>query len=163
MSHNNESFLGQQVVYNDDEGTLIHQSGGPGGHGPHGGGGGTAPPPTLVGASGGLQFDLIWDSSVAKAPTGFQTAVANTVSYLASLYATPEVVNIHIGWGEVNGQSLSPGAIGESQTNGYLTNYSTVTSHLIADGYSFNASNEPTGAQFFISNAQAKSFGILNA
>src|SRR5947209_2183354 len=26
------------------------------------------PPPTLIGSSNGLQFDLIWDSSVANAP-----------------------------------------------------------------------------------------------
>ena len=27
---------------------------------------------TMVGAAGGLQFDLVWDSSVSSAPAGFQ-------------------------------------------------------------------------------------------
>src|SRR5262249_16405810 len=47
-----------------------------------------------------------------------------------------------------------------SQTNGYLTNYTTVTSSL--SHYSFTASNEPTGGQFFISSAEAKSFGLIS-
>jgi len=82
--------------------------------------------------------------------------------------ATHEVINIHIGWGEVHGQALPSGAIGASETNGYLTNYSTVSSGLLASSggvitsASFNASNEPTGAQFFISSAEAKVFGLSN-
>src|SRR6185312_10110379 len=30
---------------------------------------------TLVGSPGGLRIDLLWDSSVAQAPSGFKTAV----------------------------------------------------------------------------------------
>src|SRR5574337_1944402 len=48
----------------------------------HGAGGGAvtttgtaALSPTLAGSSTGLQFDLVWDSSVASAPSGFQSAV----------------------------------------------------------------------------------------
>src|SRR5947209_17054230 len=36
--------------------------------------GSSVPPPTLVGTAGGLQFKLIWDASVASAPTGFMNA-----------------------------------------------------------------------------------------
>src|SRR5437016_7892450 len=120
------NFLGQQVLYDGSEGTLIHSAakGGPGGgHGGRPGGGGTTPSPTVVGSSTGFQFDLMWDSSVSNAPSGFMSAVTNTASYLASLFSNREVVNVHIGWGAVNSQTLSAGALGESQTNGYLTDY----------------------------------------
>jgi len=167
---NNSSFLGQEVTYNADEGTLVHYNsaafGGGGHHG--GGGGGTTPPPTLVTSLGShLEFNLIWDSSVANLgsnETAFMNAMANVATYYEKVFTTSqtEVINIKVGWSEINGQSLPAGALGASESNGYLSNYSTVTSHLAADGFSFNASNEPTGAQFFISSAEAKSFGMIS-
>jgi hypothetical protein len=165
----NSSILGHEVTYDSDEGTMVdvHGAAKGGSHGPSGGGGGggtvtgSTPSATMVGSSTGLQIDLIWDSSVANAPSGFTTAVADAASYFASQFSTREIINIHVGWGEVNGQSLMSGAIGESQTNGYLTNFATATNHLTQLGYSFNAINEPTGAQFFLTNAQAKDSGIL--
>jgi hypothetical protein len=157
-----DSFLGQRVAYGDEQGHRIinSQFGGLGGH--HPGGGGTTPPPTLVGASGGTQIDLIWDSSVSNAPSGFMAAVTNTASYMASLSSSPEVINVHVGWGEVAGQTLSSADLGASETNGYLTNYATVTSHLEAQGYTFNAANEPANAQFFLSDGEAKAFNVAN-
>ena len=168
------SSLGQELTYNSDENTLVRfhsEAFGLGGH--HGGGGSvsTTPAPVAEQApNSNLEFNLIWDSSVANAPAGFMTAVENVALYYSSLFTTPtqEVINIHIGWGEVNGQSLPFGAIGASESNGYLTNYSTVTSGLITSSggvitsSSFNASNEPTGAQFFISSAEAKGFNLIS-
>lgn len=164
-----DSFLGQQVAYGDVQGG-IHASKF-GGHHPPGQTTPTtsptptptSPPATLVGASGGTQVDLIWDSSVSSAPSGFMAAVTSTASYLASLFSTPEVINVHVGWGEVAGATLSSADLGASETNGYLTNYATVTSHLEAQGYTFNAANEPTNSQFYLSAAQAKAFGLENA
>lgn len=159
MSHDS---LGQEVVYNDATETLTHLAGGGSHHGGGGsGGGGTAPPPNLVGSSSGLQFDLIWDSSVANAPAAFQTDVINTATYLASLFTTPEVINVHVGWGEINGQGLSGGALGESETPGYLVGYSTVANFLGNELHV--ALNEPTTAQFYLSSAQAKAAGLIDA
>ena len=161
----NSSFLGPEVTYDSETGTLFHSES-LGGHSRpgHGGGGGTAPPPVLVTSAGSnLEFKLIWDSSVASAPSSFMTAVQNVAQYYEYLFSTSklEVINIQVGWGEVAGQALPSGALGASETNGYLTNYSYVTSHL--SGYSFSASNEPTGSQFFISSAEAKSFGLISS
>lgn len=165
----NSSLLGPELTYNADEHTVVNASKSGGGgshHGGGGGGGGTTPLPTLV-ASGGshLEFNLIWDSSVANLGSNeqaFMNAVVNVAKYYETLFSTPqtEVVNIQVGWGEINGQALPSGALGASETNGYLTNYSTVTSHLA--GFNFSASNEPTSAQFFISSAEAKSFGLVS-
>jgi hypothetical protein len=167
MSKHSSSFLGSEITYNADEGAVVHSAahGGGGFRPPSGGGGGSGgtPAPSLVVSSGSnLEFNLVWDSSVASAPSGFMQAVVNVAKYYESLFTTSskEIINIHVGWGEIGGQSLSAGALGESQSNGYLTNFATVTSHL--PGYSFTASNEPTSAQFYITSAQTKAFGLIN-
>jgi hypothetical protein len=126
------------------------------------GSGAAAPSPTLVGSAGGLQFDLIWDPSVANAPSGFMQAVKSAAQYLASLFSTKEVVNIDVGYGEIAGSQLGSGALGESESYGYLAHYSAVTNALRGDGYSFAASNEPTASQFYIASAEAKAFGYVN-
>jgi hypothetical protein len=157
MSHHVR--LGEEVAYNDDTHALRHAAdGGPNAN--ESGAGSAAPPATLVGINGGLQFDLIWDSSVANAPGGFAQDVIHSATYLASLFPAPEIINVHVGWGEINGQPLTSGTLGESQTNGYLENYATVA-HLVGSG-NLQASNEPTNAQFFISSAQAKAAGLVS-
>ena len=147
--------ISPEVVYDDVSG-LSHGTGGA--HG-GGGGGGTAPTPTLVGASGGFQIDLIWDSSVNSAPSGFVQDVTQSAAYLASQFSTREIINIHVGWGEINGSSLGSGALGESETNGYLESFAKLQSQISLP----IASNEPTNAQIFISSAQAKAFGVISA
>src|SRR5215471_10715394 len=133
------SFLGPEVTYNDEEETLAHfhsaAFGGPSHH-PGGGGGGSTPAPTLVTTPGShLEFNLIWDSSVANLgsnETAFMNAMTNAAKYYETLFTAPqtEIVNIKVGWGEDGGSSLPAGALGASESNGYLTNYATVTSHL---------------------------------
>jgi hypothetical protein len=161
-------FLGQEVTFNDENGvSKVTQQHGHGGGGGGGTGGGTptggTPSGTIVGTSGHLQIDLVWDSSVANAPSGFTTAVTDAATYIASQYSTPEMIYIHVGWGEMNGQTMMAGALGESSSNGYLTNFATATASLTKLGYTFTANNEPMAAQFFITSAQAKESGLTNA
>jgi hypothetical protein len=158
------SILGQQVLYDADESALVHGSA-KGSHGGGGGGGGgttptgTVPPAVTVGSSTGLQFHLVFDSSVANAPSGFAQAITDVATYYSSLFSTKEVINLNVGWGETGGTSMSAGALGQSQSYGYLVNYATATSLL--HGYTA-ASNAPTGSQFFITTAQAKEAGLLS-
>lgn len=120
------------------------------------------PAPSLVGSTGGLQFDLVWDPSVASAPSGFMQAVKSAAQTIASLFSTREVINIDVGYGEIAGSRLGSGALGESESYGYLANYAAVTNPLRGDGYGFIASNEPTTAQFYITSAETKAFGYVN-
>jgi len=129
-----------------------------------------APSPTLVSVSGSnLQIDLVWDSSVGSAPSGYTTAIIDAAKTLIAEYGVvPDVkgkvtINIDVGYGEIAGSSMSASALGESESYGYLTNYSTVTGALTKAGYSFTASNEPTGAQFFVTSAEAKAMGLVSA
>lgn len=124
-----------------------------------------APAPTMVGATGSnLQIDLIWDKSVAAAPTGFTAAViAAAQTYVNDFTSAGKtVLYINVGWGEVGGSSMAASALGESESAGYLTNYTTVTHALSNAGYSFSALNEPTTGQFFVTSAQAKTVGLIS-
>jgi hypothetical protein len=123
---------------------------------------GAPPAPTLVGSSNGLQFDLIWDASVASAPPGFVQAIINAAKLYSSLFSNKEVIAIDVGFGEVAGSPMAPGALGESASFGYLTDYPTVTSVLQSDGFRFSAKNEPTAGQFFITSADAKTMGLVD-
>jgi hypothetical protein len=131
-----------------------------------------APTPTLVGAAGGLQFNLVWDSSVASAPAAFEKAAIYAASLYSSLYSNPEVINIHVGYGEVDGLSLGAGALGESMSFGYLENYSQVSSALKKDASfssaqaqadaSLPASDPTHGGMFYVSTAEAKALGQVS-
>ena len=66
-----------------------------------------------------MQINITYDSSVADAPAGFQTAVNAAVQYLDSVFSSPITINIVFSWGEIDGQTLEPGAVGESLTNFY--------------------------------------------
>ncbi len=159
--------LGPQVILSDS-GALspvgfAHGSGGFGGFG--GGGSSHAPSPTLVSSSGSnLAIDLVWDSSVGSAPTGFTSALIASAQALVADFSThtKTVLYISVGWGEIAGQTLAANALGESESLGYLTNYTTVANALTSHGASLTASNEPTSAQFFVTSAEAKALGLVS-
>ena len=113
---------------------------------------------TLVGTPGGLQIDLLWDSSVASAPSGFKAAVTEAATDLTKLFSNDEVINLHVGWGEVAGSRLPSNVLGESVSSGYLTDYATVAGEVHAPA----AANDPTTSQFFVASAEAKALGIVN-
>ena len=117
---------------------------------------GSPPAPTLVGSSNGLQFDLIWDPSVANAPRGFVQAIVDAAETYSKLFLNKEVIAIDVGFGEIASTPMAPNALGESESFGYLTDYPTVTTALMRDGFGFSATNEPTAGQFFITSAEAR-------
>ena len=127
-----------------------------------------APAATLVSSTGSdLEINLVWDSSVANAPTGFAQAVIDAAKLYVVDFPRPtdaggiEKINIRIGYGEIAGTGLASNALGESESYGYLTNYATVTNALHQEGYVFKASNEPTNGQFFVTSAEVKAFGLI--
>ena len=122
-----------------------------------------APAPTVVGTAGGLQIKLIWDSSVSSAPRGFMQAIIDAAHYYTSQFSNKEIININVGYGEIAGGQMSAGALGESESYGYLTNFPTVANALAKDGFTFAATNEPTQSQFFVTSAEAKTLGLVNA
>jgi hypothetical protein len=129
----------------------------------------TAPLPTPVTSHNGmLTIDLVWDASVASAgasETDFMNTVIGTAQLLVNALGDTtkilDIVYIDIGWGEIGGQGMSPSALGESMTNGYLVTGAQLTPLLLAHGDTLGGSNAPSStAQFFLPSGEAKALGM---
>jgi hypothetical protein len=119
----------------------------------------------------GLQFNVTYDASTASAPAGFFSAFADAIQFYEAAYSDPITINMHVGWGEINGNSLNPGDLGQSSTlqQGFYT-YSQIRTALANDSTStadqtavsnLPASDPTGGAHFVMSNAEAKALGLL--
>ena len=120
------------------------------------------PASTMVGSPNGLRFDITWDSSVASAPPGFIQAVTDAAKVYTELFSNKEVINLDIGYGEVANIPLPVNYLGATLNYFYGTDYSTVTTALAKDGFTFAATNEPSEPriQFAVTSADAKTLGI---
>jgi hypothetical protein len=81
-------------------------------------------------------INLFWDPSVTGAnppPAAFQQDVAIVASYLSGHFTDDITLNLHVGYGDVNGTALNPGNLGQSQFNVHKYSYadykSAVDSH----------------------------------
>jgi hypothetical protein len=169
--------LSQQYLLTDSDHLILvnsSQTGAPSHGGPPTNGTGS-PTSTLVGASTGLQIDLIWDASVQKASNwqAIEAAVVSAAQIYTSLFSNHVVLNIAVGFGEVAGQAMGPGDLGESESFGYLASYATAVNALTASDaglakaglMSANATSalhSLSGESFFITSAQAKALGLVN-
>ena len=75
-------------------------------------------------------INVTYEASAASAPAAFKTAVASVVQYYESVITNPITVNITVGYGTINGQSLLSGALGESETFLSSFGYSTIKNAL---------------------------------
>jgi hypothetical protein len=127
---------------------------------------------TIVGAAGGLQFDLVWDSSVSSAPAGFESAAIAAATYYTRMFSNPETITINVGWGEVGGTAIGSGSLSESSRAGTYEPYSAVRSALLKDASSSSyqaqadstlPATDPLGARFYyVTTAEAKGLGLMS-
>ncbi len=124
--------------------------------------GAAAPAATLVGAAGGFQINLIWDTTVSTAPATFQAGIIQAAQLLCNSISNNIVLNIGITCsGTGGGASAGP-------TSGYYESYSTVYSNLISHAAAGDTtfSALPTGtsvqgqAQVAVWDAQLKLWGL---
>ena len=124
------------------------------------------------GASAGLVIDVVYDSSVANAPTGFTTAVNDVVAYYESHFTNPVTITIDVGYGEVGGQALESGALGESETALTSVSYNQLETALTnnanaigdsAAAASLSATSPVSGATYYMATAEAEALGISGA
>ncbi|HEY1425909.1 MAG TPA: NF038122 family metalloprotease [Caulobacteraceae bacterium] len=144
-----------------------------------GGGGGGSPAATLVGSANGLEFDLIWDSSVTSAKNwkDIESSVIQAAELFTGVFTNHAVLNIEVGFGEVGGRALEAGALGESDSLGYLVPNTGADAGLVgavlgaADAGLVAAGQMATGAanaldgvanNFFITAAEAKALGLVD-
>jgi hypothetical protein len=119
-----------------------------------------------------MQINVIYDQSVSSLPAGLVAAVNYVVSYFDTLFTNPVTVNIDLGYGEIGGQALDAGALGESETYAYSASYSTVLNALYANepgasqkaAYAtLSAASPLSGGTLWLSTAQEKALGLLPA
>ncbi len=119
-----------------------------------------------------MNIVIQYDSSVNSAPSGFKTAVQVAVNYFDKLILNPISVPILFSYGTIEGQALAQNALGESLTNGNIETYTQVASLLSAAAISrwdyqslqaLPASDPLNGGRVWVSDAQAKVFGLGGA
>ena len=125
-----------------------------------------------IGSSGGLVFNISFDGSVGNAPAGFTAAINYVAQLFASSFNNPITINLDVGWGEIAGQSMGSGALGESETYLNTYSYSQVRSALAGHATSADQqaavatlpSSSPAGSgSYSIATAEARALGLTAA
>jgi hypothetical protein len=118
-----------------------------------------------------LQINVTYDPSVATAPAQFKTAVQAAVQYFENQISSPVTVNISFGWGEVDGQAIDQGAIGESISESTTVGFSALESRLHAlaatpamvGAVALLPASDPTvGNGFSIATSEVKALGLFS-
>jgi hypothetical protein len=130
-------------------------------------------------AGTGLVINVNYDTSITSLQTSdpttyseYTAAIATVVNYYQSLIKTPLTMTINFGYGEVNGQAISPSAAAMSITNyqlnfTYAQVYNAVKSLYAASTpvqaaalASLSATDPTGGGNFTLSQAQAAILGL---
>jgi hypothetical protein len=119
-----------------------------------------------------ITFNVTFDPSTSTAPPAFFTAVNNVVQFFQAIYTDPITINLHVGWGDVDGMALDPGALGESITSGIGVSYASLKAALVSDAKTpddskavanLPSADPASGTQFFVSTSEAKALGLFPA
>jgi FG-GAP-like repeat len=119
-----------------------------------------------------LLFNITFDASVNSAPSAFKTTVNAVAQYLQSQFNDPITININVGYGEVGGQALDSGSLGESETTFRSYTYAQIRTALVNDAKSADdatavaslPTSDPTGGgSYWVARAEAKALGLLGA
>jgi hypothetical protein len=99
-------------------------------------------------------------------PAGFVAAVNYVVSYFDSLFTNNTNLTIDVGYGEIDGQSLSSGALGKSLAYIISEPYSSVRNALLAENApganTLPASAPPNApATLVMTDAEAMALGLI--
>src|SRR5579863_3363931 len=114
-----------------------------------------------------MQINVTFDQSTSSLPAGFVNAINYVVNYYDSLFTNNVTINLHVGFGEIDGQTLASGALGESEAANYVSaSYSSVRNALIgknAPGASTLPGSQPLSGQLYLSQAEAQALGLSSA
>jgi 20S proteasome alpha/beta subunit len=119
-----------------------------------------------------LNINVIYDSSVNSAPSAFKTTITAVVNFLDAQFTNPITINIDVGYGEIAGQSMANGALGESETYYDSVSYAQLRTALVQNAQSvdqISAANslpagDPTnGGNYWVTTADAKALGLIGA
>jgi serralysin len=118
-----------------------------------------------------MNLNLVYDSSVNSAPAGFTNSLNALASFFQSAFQDPVTINIQVGYGEIGGQALDAGALGESSAFFNIFSYDQVRSALISDAKSPDdatavaslPATAPVDGTIWVTRAEAKAVGLTNA
>lgn len=124
-----------------------------------------------AGATSPFSINLVWDASTASAPAAFKTAMIAAVQYLESVITTAATINIDVGYGEIAGNAMGAGALGESSSYLISVSYGALISALQAHNTSATTAsvlaslpaNCPVSGTVCVTTAEAKALGLLPA
>ena len=133
-----------------------------------GGTSGSVPGGISAGNGQGLVINVVYDSSVASAPAGFTQTIANVVNFYESQFSTPATITIDVGYGEIDGQSVVPGALGESQAYMTSVSYAQLETALVNNANAIGdtaaaaslSATSPVSGQYWIPTAEAQALGL---
>lgn len=113
-----------------------------------------------------------YDSSMSSAPAGYQAAIASAISYLDTTFVANITINVNFGWGEVDGQHIGSGALGENIADGNFYTYAQLRSAMVANAAdateiaslgSLPAADPNNGGQYWVTDAMAANLGLIPA
>ena len=156
-------------AWNGDIGTGYTKAAPAGGTG--NGDSGGVPGVTNAADGQGLVINVVYDASVANAPAGFTKAVANVVAFYESHFHNPVTITIDVGYGEIDGQSLEPFALGESEANMTPVSYAQLQSALVNNATAIGETaaaaslldTSPVNGEYWIPTAEAQALGLVSS
>jgi hypothetical protein len=116
-------------------------------------------------------INALYDSSVNSAPAGYKSAIAAAIQYIDTTFGGNVTINVHFGWGETEGQSLSAGSLAENATNGAFYTYAQLRNALVSAATSSTdlaslgslPATDPTkGGNFWVTDAMAINLHMVN-
>jgi hypothetical protein len=121
-----------------------------------------AQPADQVG-SAGLTIDVIFDPSVANAPSGFTAVIEQVVNDFETHFTNPITITINVGYGKIGGSALPAGALGASAAVIESVPYTTLVSSLQdaeTPGASTLPATDPVGGTYWVPAAEARALGL---
>ena len=119
-----------------------------------------------------MELDFVLDSSAGSAPSGFVAALNYVATVFDQLITNPITVTIDVGYGEIDGQAIEAGAVGESLGATQTITYAQALSALTANATSLTDASavaslpaqNPFGSdQIVVTTAQEKALGLAPA
>src|SRR5215475_3113834 len=119
-------------------------------------------------------INLTFDQPLGNLPSGFVASIQAAAHFLESIFTNPITINIDVGYGEIGGQNLPQGALGESQTFFNQYSYSAIRSALVANAASAAQlsavstlpASDPTpggNGNYWVATSEAKALGLMGA
>jgi VCBS repeat protein len=118
-----------------------------------------------------MNINLTFDQPINTLPSGFVASLNAVAQFLDSQFNNPITINIDVGYGEIDGQPLDSGALGESETFLNEYSYAAIRGALIANASSTDQvsavnslpASDPTpggSGNYWVATAESKAIGL---